>query len=380
MREIDAVLEFGTSKIICMISANKGRGRNVPSASCVRYDGIADGHWVAPNALDAAVVSAVETAEDKCKKQVRALTIGIPGCFTKLRLSNSELAPAAARFSEADVKELRAEARPEEIPGYVLADSKITYYYDERYEIYVDPPIGLAARRVGVCMSNFYVCTEFLNAVEPAVNAMRIAIDGYVFEAQAEAMTYIPQNVRDKSALLLDVGFRDTNLCAVYADTLMAIRTIHLGGNDLTSELSNHFEVDSALAESLKRAHIYGLMPEPGATVYGKSSNGRMSGFDANEVRNVIEKRSAEMLQVISGKIKLFEEIVLKSAPIYLTGAGLAMRGAEQFVSARLGRKTVGAYQPSGMFPPVYNTALCILDNGDRSIYDLTDNLALKRR
>ena len=79
-----AVLEFGTSKIICMIDSANIKGTDIPGAACVRYDGIKEGQWVNKKTLLDDVALAIDNAENRIKRQLKSVEVGIPGVFTKV--------------------------------------------------------------------------------------------------------------------------------------------------------------------------------------------------------------------------------------------------------------------------------------------------------
>ena len=75
MAGVKAVLELGTSKIVCLIDATGARDLPVRGASCVRYDGIRESRWVDETSLSTAIRTAIEEAEDSCHKQIRSLSV-----------------------------------------------------------------------------------------------------------------------------------------------------------------------------------------------------------------------------------------------------------------------------------------------------------------
>jgi cell division ATPase FtsA len=85
MRNITAAIEFGTSKIICIIGRGRSIGRfEVLSSGVARYEGLKGGRWQKPENVEDAVAKALYIAEKKAKKHVKEAYIGVPGVFCKV--------------------------------------------------------------------------------------------------------------------------------------------------------------------------------------------------------------------------------------------------------------------------------------------------------
>jgi cell division ATPase FtsA len=64
MRNIAAAVEFGTSKVICIVGRAKSIGRfEVLGSGVARYEGIKGGRWQKPENVDNAVAKALYLAE-----------------------------------------------------------------------------------------------------------------------------------------------------------------------------------------------------------------------------------------------------------------------------------------------------------------------------
>ena len=76
MKNISAAIEFGTSKIICVIGRQKSNGSfEVLGSGMAPYEGIKKKNWINPAGVPAALMRAVEKAEktiqgsvEKCKR------------------------------------------------------------------------------------------------------------------------------------------------------------------------------------------------------------------------------------------------------------------------------------------------------------------------
>lgn len=371
MAYANTVLEFGTSKIACLTLA-RGKGMDLPNASCVRYSGIQHGSWVEPAGLRPAIEQLIDLSEKKTGRQITNATVGIPGAFCFFCLGESTCTPQTGRVGREDIERMVQRALPGNDSDWTLSEITPAYFLDQAGELYANAPIGRHIARLTGVFSYLYVKKSFLSDVEDALNALRIHPTAFVSEAHAQAMYCIPAQKRDAGAILMDVGYYDTNLSVVFADAILAHRCIHMGGASLTDDLQMQLGLDPVVAESIKRSYIFGIYSEKGARIFGKDAAGRMQSCDHAAVRHVIESTSALLCDRVNAVLRDFSEYISRTTPVYLTGAGLAMRGADAFVRARTGRRTTDVLLlQRDALSPVYHTSLALLDNHIPSVYHL---------
>ena len=85
MGQNTAILDIGSSKIICLLCCPDGReGFLVRGAGIREYDGYRDGRFLDVQQFSGALVEALTMAEEEAKIRVRNLNIGVPAPFLKL--------------------------------------------------------------------------------------------------------------------------------------------------------------------------------------------------------------------------------------------------------------------------------------------------------
>ena len=375
MANIRSVIEFGTSKIICLIDQTSIKGMDLPGSSCIRYAGIKNHAWVNRDGLLDALEQAVEAAEKKCGKQVRSTVVGVPAGFMHVATREISHDMSAGVVTMDVVRNMAETARPKNEKGLVLVDVRPVYFLDDRNDLYVEIPLRLRTRTLKAMFSYCYAYKFFVSDVNDMADKLRISIDRYLPEPRSLALSYIPENARNASAVLVDVGYTQTSISAVFKDAVLGVATVPMGGESFVEDLMKSLRIDSITAESLKRSHTFGLSVNRNAKVYGKNQQGRMVAFDQVFVKRIIEARFYDIAQEIDATIQLFhkKKMISRNARVFLTGAGAAMKGSEIFLQNCLSRYVYIAL-PKGnhAFTPVYNTALSLLDNEDEAVYDLS--------
>ena len=374
MSSIKSILEFGTSKIVCMIDTTGIREMDIPAASCVRYEGIKYGSWVNADALSAAIEDAITTAEKKCSKQIKNIFVGVPADFSKTILGEHSIDVQAGIVNHDIICKMAELSKPKNLNDYTLIEVRPVYFMDSSSNIYVDLPIGIRTKSLKAMFSFFYAKKSFVSDVSSILDGMHIRINGFINEIYQQAKKYIPENDRISTSILVDVGYTQTTVSSIYFDSVTATDVIQMGGETIVRDLVSKIGTSPHIAESLKRGHVFGLSSNRNSHVYGRDEQGRMIGFSESIVREIIEDRMYELCHSITMSIRGFirNSIVSKKAPIYLSGCGIVMKGAETFLQNVIGKTIYPVRNPMyNVFTPIYNTAFSLLDNNIDKPYDL---------
>ncbi len=372
MSRVRSVIEIGSSKIICLTEKLNHQGMDIPASACVRYDGIIGGKWVNSRSVRESIESAISNAEAKLGTQIRSAYVGVPGCFIKVIAAQGTKHMAAGKVTAEEIDIMQNKLIPQMGSDWFLLEIDPLYFLDDKEDLYINAPFNLRTSRLTACFSFIYASKEFVQEIEGTFNELHIGIERYICEARAQGLRYIPSRERDNCALLLDIGYHTTDLSIVFGDGIMAHSAVFAGGSDIAAELQRILGIDAALAENLKRSHIFGIKAEKGSKTYGKNADGRMVSFDAHLVGSIIEDTSENICKKILEKITKYTKYITRTTPVYLIGGGLAMYGADTFLSMHLERNvSIAKYDKRISLPPIYNSALALLDNNVLSVYHL---------
>jgi len=379
MSNIRSVIEIGTSKIICLMDVKKRQGLDMLGSACVRYDGIRDGKWVRFSSVKESIENAISAAENKAKVQLRSVYVGVPGCFTRVVAVQGVKHMSTGLVTDEEIRSMGKKLTPRPESEWRLIDSRPLYFIDDREELYAGPPIGLRTSQLLACFSYVFANREFIKDIEEIFSQLHIRIERFVSEVEAQALHYIPREERDRCALLLDIGYQSSSLSVVFGDGIMAHAPFFLGGRNIVDALQKVLGTDGVLAENLKRSHVFGIGSGQDDQVYGKNAQGKMEGFDANLVREIVDDSVDLLCRLVSKQIIKFSKYITKSTSIYLMGAGLAMHGVEPYLGAKLNRKIiVPKNKAQRTLPPFYNSALALLDIHALTVYHLDGQIVPK--
>jgi cell division protein FtsA len=206
---------------------------------------------------------------------------------------------------------------------------------------------------------------QYIEDTKQILESAGVKVKGFIPEILAESLFLVPPEERDASAVLLNIGFYDTNVSVVYGDAVVYNKTINAGGMQLTNDLSLVMNIDLEMAEQIKKQYCFGL-ENTGIKLYdyARPKDGRVEKFSHSLVTEVIEARVEHLCELISEAFEHSPISIARRTRIFLSGGGLSMmKGARDILEHLLKRQVrvtkIGAPQLS---TPNYYTALALLD------------------
>ena len=366
MKTTVATIDFGTSKIVALIAETSGRQRcDIIGAGTVVYDGYLEGRWNAPDQLNSAIEEAVRAAEEQAHTRVKEIFVGVPGDFSQVRTVEVkvELQGADPRVTEKNLSDLFDKAVDQlgEIRGSIIHRSPAWFVVDEGKKTL--EPMGMHGYELRGMISFVIADQFFLEDVQERFRALDITVTGCLSTPIGQAMLFVPEEERDRGAVLVDVGYLTTEVMIVQGDAITSLTTIPMGGGHIAADLAYGLNVSLPVAEQIKRAYVYGL--SAGQTSFeGTDPAGAPKTFAREEVEQVLEPRAEEICEAIRDAVIDSGTKLGQWSPVYLTGGGLAInRGGREFLAAKLER-TVRELPRKAvkLSSPAYSSALGLLD------------------
>lgn len=366
MKSVTAAIEFGTSKIMCVIGREKSIGRfEVLGAGEAKYEGIKNGRWLKPSSVEEAVAKALAIAERKAKRRVREVFVGVPGGFCKVVCCEGYTRVDSGRVASRDIEKLidNAEESLDDI-RYTIVTSTPVYFVLEDGNHYIDVA-GTSTHELSGLISFVFASNEFLDDVTTVLSRLNVKIRSFIPEVLAESLFLVPTEERDCSAVLLNIGYFDTNVTVVYGDAIVYNKTIHVGGMHIANDLSIVMNMDVDSAEQIKKRFSFGL--ENNGTKlydYAKQKNGRLEKYSHAMVAEVIDARVEQICMMIYDALQHSPLTVARRTRIYISGGGLAMmKGARDTVQRYLKRQVrLPMIEAPQLATPNYYVALALLD------------------
>ena len=178
-----------------------------------------------------------------------------------------------------------------------------------------------------------------------------------------EAILFISETDRDRTALLIDIGYLNTDIMAVEGDAIIFHKTLPLGGGHIAADLAYGLEVPLDSAEQIKRGFEFG--PSSTKTSFDVTlSNGATETFSRDKVAEILLPRADEICEAIVDAVRESSVRLGNWSPVYLTGGGLAInKGGREHLSEKMDRPVRELPRKAvKLSSAIYSSSLGLLD------------------
>ena len=230
MKNSSVILDIGSSTIVALIGRRGVNGTFLVSGKGeISYAGFQNANFLEPENLKFVIATAISNAEISAGEKISELVIGVPGEFCACVPKNIEISfPKIKKVSEIDVENiLRQGNNFESDPTYkVINRSAICFDIDETKRV-IDP-VGLKAKKLSGQVSYILAQKYFLELINSIFAELKVRISGFICSPLAESLYLFEPAVRDKYAILVDVGYITTNVALVRGNGLLFLNSFNL--------------------------------------------------------------------------------------------------------------------------------------------------------
>ena len=363
-------LDFGTSKIVTLVAENSGAQRcDIVGAGIVTYNGFLEDGWNNPAEIDDCIREAISQAEQQSHHKIREVNIGVPGAFTKVYVTEARVSLTGAdpHVTANDVRAVFKKATEnlglETLPGEIINSSPAWFRVDDGKKTL--EPVGLKGRELTALISFVIGNRFFLDDVTTRLRNMDIKPKHFFSTPAGDAMLYLPEEDRDRTAVLIDIGYLNTEVMAVEGDAMIFHKCIDLGGGHIAADLAEALDISFKNAEEkIKQPFVYSQSATPETYEIPAMNEQPARSFTRDEVAPIITARVDEIAAEIK---KALEESGVKLgnwSNVYLTGGGVAFnRGGKDYLSAKLGRPVRDTPKRTvKMSSPIYTSTMGLMD------------------
>ncbi len=365
MKNSSVILDIGSSTIVALI----GRiGANdtflVSGKGEISYAGFQNASFLEPENLKLVIATAISNAEISAGEKISELVIGVPGEFCACIPKNLSIEFAKIkRVTDIDVENILRQGNSfEGDPAYaVIGKSAICFDIDDTRRV-IDP-VGMKAKKLSAQISYMLAQKYFLSQMAEVFNELKIKITAFVSSPLAECLYLFDPAVRDKYAILVDVGYITTNVSIARGNALLFLNSFSLGGGFITADLAECLKIQFNEAERLKHKVLLGWQTNQG-DVYTLEGDEFMQTYSAKATNEIVGDRIEMICEYV---LKCLDNCIYdlpEFLPIYVTGGGLNyLKGVKSILSKKL-KRTVELVAPSlpNMNRPDYSSEVGLLN------------------
>jgi cell division protein FtsA len=340
--------------------------------------GIRRGVIVNLDAAKAALVRAIEQAEDTAGVPVETALVGVGGGHVKGLNSRGgiTLGSRPRDVQREDVQRAIDAARGVNLPE----DRGILHVFPQEFFLdgqdNVRQPVGLMGQRLE---ANVHVATASATAEQNIVSALNLAgvkVTATVLEPYASAEACLTADERDMGCCLLDLGGGTTELIVYTEGVVRHTAAIPVGGDHFSNDLAVGLRTPIPEAEAIKREHACAfreLLREDRPLEISSVGDRPPRTVFARSLADIVEPRAAELFELVHEELKHSDLDGRIPAGLVLTGGGARLRGLPELVEhlfglpVRVGRPRGIRGLPEEFAQPEFSMAAGLLIYGARA-------------
>lgn len=223
-------------------------------------------------------------------------------------------------------------------------------------------PVGMVGSRLEMSAAVITALKPNCENLRKVAEVAKVNIDRMVPSVVASSKAVLNEKQLENGVAVVDFGASTTSVAIFEEGELQYVGVVPAGSNNVTNDLAIVLEVNTEIAEEIKRRYVNAEFCDEGNVVL-RVGREEMR-FERKEINDVVEVRLDEIFEKVRKELKKAGFDRRLPEGIVLTGGGAKLKGIESFVkkaleaSVRIG----GVEKISGVLDtakrPEYATAL----------------------
>lgn len=344
-----AGLDISTSKVACCVARQTPEGLRVLGTGQHATRGVKAGAIVDMTALEGAVRSAVNQAEEMADETVREIYISVSGGLARSISLRAETQITGHAVDDSDLKKIlnQASSASEDSTLDTLHAIPMNYAVDDTKGIH--DPRGMLG---DVLQGNILLVRaphSPLQNIAACVERCHLDIAGFVMAPYASGLATLVEDELDLGVTVLEMGAGSTSIALFFDGSLVHLDAIPVGGHHVTHDIARGLSTPVAQAERIKtlygsamlsssKAHEQILVPQIG------EEEGRGQQVSKNELIQIIRPRIEETFELVKEKLTSLSMAKKTGQRLVLTGGASQLPGVRELSEliltkqARLGK------------------------------------------
>ena len=380
MKQPAAVLDIGSSKVVCLIGDCTREGQfELYGAGIYEYRGIKKRAIIDDTSLRMAIHNAVEQPQLEARRRIKSVYVGVLGQMVEVVCKNGtiHITRSDRRIVEDDID--------------ALIENSLDFFKPETYELihslpvrfrvgdvrFNNMPVGMEANELVAQVAHTMLLSDFRKTVESALDEIDVTAAMFVHAQLAEGIFVIEPELRERVSVVVDAGYHSTDVDIFRNGAVVSHTSLDVGGMHFASDLTYGLEIAPDAAESIKRRHVFGLDYEGSLLESIRTTSGRGESFEYEYIRYILDARAHETAALIKDVLANCGFKVPRSALVYLLGGGMAMmRGSRELLQDALG---MPVHVQTPLMPrlnsPNYTSAFGVLSYRYNSVSDTGERM-----
>ena len=341
-----AALDIGSSKISAMIAAPDGDGRlRILGTGQRESRGVKRGFIADMGRSEIAIREAVEQAERIAGTSIDEVFVGFSAGGLVSTVANVELPVGGRRITDADIEGLLNEGKESIDPeGRMILHALPALYTIDGLNG-VKQPRGLHAERLAVDIHVVAADPAPVKNLDLCVRSAHLGVEAIIASPVAAGQACLSDEERELGVALVELGAGVTNVSVFAGGMLVGLKSIPMGGGDITDDIAAAFGARRTEAERIKC--FYGsAMTSPRdnhdmielAPIAGGQEGVETNRITRAQLVTVIRQRLEHLIAMVEAALKDLGFSGPFGRQIVLTGGGADLKAIADYAQGVLGR------------------------------------------
>jgi len=264
--------------------------------------------------IASAIAKTISEVEAQSNIKINSAYVTIPGKYVQI-VQNSIVKEAKDRFAgitSKDVNSAMLQIRDIDIPEDKVIIDIIKNQFSLDNGRIVEDPVGALSSTVTVTGQVVLADRNYVRQLTNIFKKANIEIDGIIPNVLAQRSLILDKNEMNDSVMILDIGAGNTDIGVFNGSTFVYANTIPLGGDSITSDITQVFYISEEEAERLKKQYALALK-----SFIDNDTDIILNTYKGDEKNKII--KSSEFIEVIEARVEEIFTLVNKQ----ITNLGL---------------------------------------------------------
>jgi len=325
-------LDLGTTKTCAIIAEAHGGEIDVIGIGISPSKGLKKGMVVHIDATVEAIRRALEEAELMAGTKVDSVFVGIAGSHIKGLNSRGVIAISGKgrEVSREDVERVIEAAKAMALPP----DREVIHVLPQEFAIDdqrgIKEPLGMSGVRLE---AEVHIVTGAASSIQNLVKCVRRAglfVQDIVLQQFASSLAVLTPDEKELGVILVDIGGGTSDIAVFVEGNLLHTAVLALGGDHVTQDIAIGLRTPAHEAEELKRKHGCALasLVQDHETIEVMSVGGRKSRvLPRRMLAEIIQPRMEEILLLAEREARRGGSLGRVAAGVVVTGGSSLMEG-----------------------------------------------------
>jgi cell division protein FtsA len=333
-------LDIGTTKICAIVGEVTPDGVDIIGMGTAPSRGLRKGCVINIESTVASIKKAVEEAELMAGCEIHSVYAGIAGGHIRGFNSHGIVAVKDREVNEADIERVIDAAKAVAIP----VDREVIHILPQEFVIDdqdgIREPLGMSGVRLE---AKVHIVTGAVTSAQNIVKcAQRCALNvsDIVLEQLASALAVLSEDEKELGVALVDIGGGTTDIAIFHGGAIQHTSVVAIGGQHMTNDIAVGLRTPQEEAEAIKKR--FGCastkMIKPGETIEVPSIGGRKSRELSRQILgDILEPRVVEIFELVQREIEKMKLTELLASGVVLTGGSTLLPGMAEIAEEVIG-------------------------------------------